>query len=278
MRLLAVYLYLLALPINLMGQDSVFLKEGTEIEGRVIRVTDLGVTLEHEGTSQLIETSQVFLIIYETGEVLNMTAPAAPSKAVTKDQPKKKLGRYRRDSLAVIYADGLLFQGFDFSFLRLVNPAKVGLEYSANRYFGAWNAYLWKELKLAKLIDRTWDSNRFNTEFDSSKRPEKWIFDSESGDIPIRKYLEAITGFHSSEREKQYYEVALAIFPIVFNKNLEEVQCRFIFYDPKSLDIYWAPIAYGKTGCCGMTGHWADGIYGTIKNMTKFIRAVNGKY
>lgn len=255
-----------------------FLKDGVEVEGRVLRVTDSGVKMEKEGASLLVESSKVFLIMYETGEVLSFAAPSGQVGETVQDQPQRNLGRYRRDSLAVINADGILVTGVDFSFLRLVNPSKVGMEANANRYLSAWNAYLWKELKLAKLLNRTWESNRYNMKFDSSRRPKKWIFNSKSNDLPIKKYLEAIAEFDLSESEKQYYEIALAIFPVELNKTLEEVQCRFVFYDPKSLDIYWAPIGYGKAGCYGMTGHWPDGMYGSVKSVTKFIRAVNGRY
>tara|TARA_R110000868_G_scaffold268615_2_gene527819 strand:- start:467 stop:949 length:483 start_codon:yes stop_codon:yes gene_type:complete len=157
-----------------------------------------------------------------------------------------------------------------------VNSSKVGTEVDVNRYMDAWNAYLRDEHPASKVIDRTWKENRIHDVFDFVDVPEKWIYGSSTKDRPIKDFLEGITKYQFPSTEKKYCTVALVVFPLEFNKYEEEAQCRFVFFNPKTLNIIWTPIAKGKTGYCGMTAHWANGVYDALMNMTRFVRRANG--
>lgn len=178
--------------------------------------------------------------------------------------------------MVVLTADGILFCGFNFSLIRLVNPEKLGTDEAVSRYVGIWNAYLREKLNVKKQINNTWEESRHIDLFDPNEKPTQLVFTNDTKDYPIDTYLRLIAKYKIDEKDKLYYDVALSVFPVEFNKYDEEVHCRFVFFNPKTLDIYWAPIATGKAGCCGMAGHWADGVFDSIKNLTGFVQAVKG--
>jgi hypothetical protein len=273
------------------------MKDGDEIEAKVTEILKNDIKYKRAsnptGPTYTISKSKVFMIRYESGDkdvfdeiYQNQTTEKSSQTPSTFIAPtnfvyqeglgdpychiKKPFGGkvYGDRANEIFYRQDLVFYGFDFTYLKLTNPAKIGDGIIiAPKYFEAWNEMLTYDLlPIGKISDWMGKPSIFvgNSVFEYHTYADMQNFVSAVNFcIPFEALQTIIQSYVL--REKQ--GVGMVINLVNFNKEGEYALLYVTFFDIATREIMFATEVSGNTGGSGMTKHWASGVEVAFRKM-----------
>ena len=275
------------------AQDVIILKNGDEIEAKVTEILQADIKYKRAsnptGPTYTLPINKVFMIRYESGDKdvfgnveqkkETYSNTSGSNKTITKKNPtefvfdseigneycqiKKKVGRkvYGDRGNEVFYRQDMVFYGFDLTYLRLTNPAKVGDGVIiVPKYYDAWNEELTYEmLPLRKISGWMSKPTLFlgNSVFPNYKYGDAQNFaTSVNYCIPFEDLSRIVGSYVLREKEG----LGMVVILSNFNKEREYSHIWVTFFDIATREIVFAVEATGKAGGAGMTKHWASGV------------------
>ena len=296
MKTLILFLTLLYAGICF-GQDVIIMKDGDEIEAKVTEILTDNIKYKRAsnptGPTYTISKSKVFMIRYESGDkdvfddvYQNLSTDNTARANSTYIPPteftyyddlgdpychvKKPFGGkvYGDRANEIFYRQDLVFYGFDFTYLKLSNPRKVGDGvFIVPKYFPAWNEMLIKDLlPIAKISSWMGKPGIFvgSSVYEYSTYADIHNFvNSVNFCLPFED-LQTIAQSYVL-REKQ--GVGMVINLVNFNKEKEYSLIYVTFFDIETREIMFAAEVSGNAGGSGMTKHWASGVEVAFRKM-----------
>jgi len=296
MKTLTLFLALLYAGICV-GQDVIIMKDGDEIEAKVTEILTDNIKYKRAsnptGPTYTISKSKVFMIRYESGDkdvfddvYQNLSTDNTAQANSTYIPPteftyyddlgdpychvKKPFGGKVSGDRAneIFYRQDLVFYGFDFTYLKLSNPRKVGDGvFIVPKYFPAWNEMLTKDLlPIAKISSWMGKPGIFvgSSVYEYSTYADIHNFVSSVNFCLPFEDLQTIVQSYVL-REKQ--GVGMVINLVNFNKEKEYSLIYVTFFDIETREIMFAAEVSGNAGGSGMTKHWASGVEVAFRKM-----------
>jgi hypothetical protein len=282
------------LAAHVFSQDLIILRNGDEIKAKVTEINETDIAYKREsnptGPTYKLKKSKVFFIHYASGDkdffgnaepVQNNTrtpqVSAAPDKFVYDPrigtegcQIKKREGVrvYGDRGNEIFYRNDIVYYGFDFTYLKLTNPGKVGKGVEIiQKYFDPMNEDLTKDfLPFGNL--KKW-----------MKQPSIILGSPVYPNYKYRDYHGFVTAqnfcidFNDLQKIVKAYVlreksgVGMVINLVNFNKEREYSLLYITFFDIASREILFAVKASGEAGGGGMTKHWATGVEGAVRGI-----------
>jgi hypothetical protein len=273
------------------------MKDGDEIEAKVTEILKDNVKYKRAsnltGPTYTIAKSKIFMIRYESGDkdvfdeinqdqpAVNSSVAASPFRPPTQFTYHEDLGNpychlkkpfggkvYGDRANEIFYRQDLVFYGFDFTYLKLTNPAKIGDGIIiAPKYFPAWNEMLTYDLlPIGKISDWMGKPSIFvgNSVFEYHTYADMQNFVSAVNFCMPFENLQTIIKSYVL-REKQ--GVGMVVNLVNLNKEGEYALIYVTFFDIASREIMFAAEVSGKAGGSGMTKHWASGVENAFREM-----------
>ena len=296
MKTLILFLTLLYAGICF-GQDVIIMKDGDEIEAKVTEILTDNIKYKRAsnptGPTYTISKSKVFMIRYESGDkdvfddvYQNLSTDNTVQANSTYIPPteftyyddlgdpychvKKPFGSkvYGDRANEIFYRQDLVFYGFDFTYLKLSNPRKVGDGvFIVPKYFPAWNEMLTKDLlPIAKISSWMGKPGIFvgSSVYEYSTYADIHNFVSSVNFCLPFEDLQTIVQSYVL-REKQ--GIGMVINLVNFNKEKEYSLIYVTFFDIETREIMFAAEVSGNAGGSGMTKHWASGVEVAFRKM-----------
>jgi hypothetical protein len=285
------------------AQDVIILKTGDEIEAIVTEVLKDDINYKKAsnpaGPTITLAKSKIFMIRYQSGDkdvfnkeekpnrsytntsgnkaVKTITLSGNPSEFVfdpdigdqycrIKKQRGVKL--YGTRGNEVYFRSDIVFYGFDITYLKLTNPAKIGDGIAiVSRHAEEWNEILTQEMLTVRKIS---DWMRKPTLFPgNSVFPNYRYMDTEyfvtSVNYCLR--LEDIEKIVKSYVLGEKSGIGMVVNLANFNKEREYSLIWVTFFDIDTREILFAVECSGKAGGPGMGKHWAEGVSNAFREM-----------
>lgn len=277
------------------GQDVIIMKDGDEIEAKVTEILKDNIKYKRAsnptGPTYTISKSKVFMIRYESGDKdifdeINPTQTVNSQTPSTFTQPtqfiyhddlgdpycpiKKSFGGkvYGDRANEIFYRQDLVFYGFDFTYLKLTNPGKIGDGiFIVPKYFPAWNEMLTYDLlPIGKISSWMGKPGIFvgNSVFEYNTYADMQNFVSPINFCMPFEDLQTIVQSYVLREKKG---VGMVINLVNFNKEGEYALVYVTFFDIETREIMFAAEVSGNAGGPGMTKHWASGVEEAVRNM-----------
>jgi hypothetical protein len=279
------------------SQDVIILKDGDDIEAKVTEILKDNIKYKRAsnptGPTYTIAKSKVFMIRYESGDkdvfddvYQNQSINSASEVNSTYTPPteflyyydlgdpychvKKPFGGkvYGDRANEIFYRQDLVFYGFDFTYLKLSNPRKVGDGvFIVPKYFPAWNEMLTQDmLPIAKISSWMGKPGIFvgSSVYEYSTYADVHNFVSSVNFCMPFEDLQTVVQSYVL-REKQ--GVGMVINLVNFNKEKEYALVYVTFFDIETREIMFAAEVTGNAGGSGMTKHWASGVEEAVRKM-----------
>ncbi len=270
------------------GQDLIVLKNGGDIEAKVLEILDTKVKYKKQsnlnGPSYSIAKSEIFMIKYASGDkdVFSNYQEASPSKTSNQGfvydprmgsigcQSNKRYGVkvFGTGANQIFFRGDVVFYGYDFTYLKLTNPKKTndGINY-VNEYVYQWNDLMMKKFipleKMKKWLGKPnlrWGTGVFGNY--RYNEPGNFV-------VPVNYCVSfnEIQEIVASYELNDYNGIGMVVNVINFNKIDETVTVYITFFDIESRSIMFATQAVGKASGSGMDGHWAEGINSAVRDL-----------
>lgn len=279
------------------SQDVIIMKDGDEIEAKVTEILNDNIKYKRAsnptGPTYTIEKAKVFMIRYESGDkdvfddVYQYPSTDNASQVNSAYTPptqftyyndigdpychvKKPFGGkvYGDRANEILYRQDLVFYGFDFTYLKLSNPRKVGDGvFIVPDYFPAWNEMLTYDLlPIAKISSWMRKPGIFvgSSVYEYSTYADVHNFVSSVNFCMPFEDLQTVVQAYVL-REKQ--GVGMVINLVNFNKEKEYSLIYVTFFDIETREIMFAAEVTGNAGGSGMTKHWASGVESAFREM-----------
>lgn len=285
--------FLLFYSVISFGQDVIILKNGDEIEAKVTEILSSEVKYKRAtnitGPTYTLAKSKIFMIRYESGDkdiFDSMDASASkpaekrsdisspvnsnPSEFVFDPeigdpycQIKKQMGAkvYGDRANEIFYRQDMVFYGFDLTYLKLTNKAKIGDGVMiVPQYFEEWNDLLTNDyLPVKKISD--WmskptlfvGSSVFPTYHDGDAQN---FVSAVNYCITFEDLQKIVKNYVLREKEG----IGMVVNLVNFNKEREYSLIYVTFFDIRTREIMFAAEVSGKAGGSGMGKHWASGV------------------
>ena len=280
------------------AQDVIILKNGEEIEAMVTEVRQSEISYKKAsnlgGPTYTMPISKIFMIKYQNGdkdvfgELEEERPERPPTPEVTANPVKTAAFKYDPEmgnpycrvkkqkgcmihgtrGNEVYFREDIIFYGFDFTYLKLSNPAKVGDGFRiVPKYIVAWNKMLTYELlpfdKMADWMRKPYMLNG------RSVFPYHQYMDAQNFVSSVTYCLQ----FEDIEKIVRGYElrekdgIGMVVNLSNFHKDREYAHIWVTFFDITTREILFAVEATGKAGGMGMTKHWAVGVEEAFRSM-----------
>jgi len=279
------------------GQDIIIMKDGDEIEAKVTEILNDNIKYKRAsnptGPTYTIAKSKVFMIRYESGDKdifdeINQDQATKNSSQVSSvftpptsfvyhedlGDPychiKKPFGGkvYGDRANEIFYRQDLVFYGFDFTYLKLTNPGKIGDGIIiAPKYFEAWNEMLTYDLlPIGKISGWMGKPGIFvgNSVFEYNTYADMQNFVSAVNFCMPFEDLQTIIQSYVLREKKG---VGMVINLVNYNKEGEYALIYVTFFDIETREIMFAAEVSGNAGGSGMTKHWASGVETAFRKM-----------
>jgi len=278
---------------TIFSQDMIILRNGDEIKAKVLEIDDTDIKYKRAsnptGPTYKLLKSKIFFIRYESGDKDFFGEPdpvqhkPAPTVVSSKDefiynpeigivgcQIKKRRGTkvYGNRGNEIYYRNDIVYYGFDFTYLKLTNPGKVGEGVDIiQKYFHPMNEELTIEflpLKSLKKWMKQASIVQGSPVFPNYKYRDYHEFVSaQNFCIPISDLQEIVNAYVLREKKG----VGMVINLVNFNKEREYALVYVTFFDIATREILFAVEASGEAGGGGMTKHWAVGVEAAVRDM-----------
>lgn len=294
-NLFTVMLVLFALSV--FSQDFIILKNGDEIEAKVLEIHDNKIDYKRysnpTGPTYHLNKSEIFMIKYASGDkdIFNasqstkQTIPPPPPKKVQQPksnefvydpnigssncQTQKSKGAkiYGNRGNEVFFRQDMVFYGYDLTYLRLTNPKKMGQSMQIiQQYFNDWNNEFNKEVGYKDLSK--WMGKKsmimgtpvFNNYY---KRDFSNFVEYGNFCLSFVDLQNIVSSYVLSESQG----IGMVINLVNFNKDREFSMGYVTFFDIGSRDILFAVLVTGEAGGGGMVGHWATGVEAAVREI-----------
>lgn len=279
---------------HVFSQDLIILRNGDEIKAKVTEINESDISYKREsnptGPTYKLQKSKIFFIRYASGDKdffgtadpVQRKATPSPTTSAPKEfvfdpnigiegcQIKKQKGTrvYGDRGNEIYYRNDIVYYGFDFTYLMLTNPGKVGKDVEIiQKYFFPMHEDLTKDfLPLASL--KKW-----------MKQPSIVMGNSVFPNYKYRDFHHFVSAqnfcirFDDLQRIVQSYVlrekkgVGMVINLVNFNKEREYALVYVTFFDIETREILFAVEASGASGGGGMTKHWAVGVEEAVRGM-----------
>lgn len=273
--------------ITIFGQDIIVLKNGGDIEAKVLEIRDNDIKYKKysnlSGPTYTLAKNEIFIIKYESGDKDDFSGYSGgmvksgssgfvydPNMGTIGCQSNKKFGvrLYGDQANQVFFRNDIVFYGYDFTYLKLTNARKAndGIDY-VGQYVNKWNDLLMQELlpipKLKKWMDKpnmywgtgVYSNYRFN-------QPANFVVPVNYC-ISINEIEQIVASYELNETQG----IGMVINVVNFNKPNETASVYVTFFDIQTREILFATYAIGKAGGSGMDGHWAEGINSAVREL-----------
>ena len=279
---------------TIFGQDLIILRNGDEIKAKVTEINADDISYKREsnptGPTYKLQKSKIFFIRYASGDkdffgkpdpVQNKPAPVqksvAPDQFVYDSQIgtvgcqiKKREGVkvYGNRGNEIYYRNDIVYYGFDFTYLKLTNPGKVGKGVEIiQKYFYPMNQDLTKDflpltnlkkwMKKPSIVQGSPVFPNYNyRDFHGFVSAQNFCISYNDLERIVKAYV---------LREKQ--GIGMVINLVNFNKEREYALVYVTFFDIATREILFAVEATGESGGSGMTKHWATGVESAVRGM-----------
>ena len=185
-------------------------------------------------------------------------------------QIKKQMGvkLYGDRGNEVYFRNDIVFYGFDLTYLKLTNPAKLGDGVViVPRHFEEWNKILTDDmLPFRKISDWMRKPTLFlgNSVFPNYRYTDAQYFVTSVNYCLEFKDIERIVKSYVL-REKE--GLGMVVNLSNFNKGKEYSHIWVTFFDISTREILFAVEVTGKAGGAGMGKHWAEGVSAAFREM-----------
>ncbi len=277
------------------SQDLIILRNGDEIEAKVLEIDDADIKYKRAsnptGPTYKLLKSKIFFIRYESGDkdffgepdpVQSKPPPPptvvdTPEKFVYDDgigtigcQIKKSEGTkvYGNRGNEIYYRNNIVYYGFDFTYLKLTNPGKVGKGVEIiQKYFYPMNEELTKEF-LPLISLKKWMKQpsivQGNPVFPNYKfRDYHGFVSAQNFCISFNDLQKIVNSYVLAEEQG----VGMVINLVNFNKEREYALVYITFFDIETREILFAVEASGEAGGSGMTKHWVVGVESAVRGI-----------
>jgi len=275
---------LILVSANIFAQDFIILKNGEEIEAKVLEINDTKIDYKKysniNGPTYHINKSEIFMIKYESGDkdIFNKTAPTRKTVSPVYDKPtefvynpnigtpncqtQKERGAkiYGNRGNEVFFRQDLVYYGYDMTYARLSNPKRMGESMMlVQKYFNDWNIEMEKNVgysefkkwmrKPSMLMGTSVFNNYYKRDFNKFVEYGNFCISFDDLQKIVKSYV---------LRETQ--GIGMVINIVNFNKDRESSMQYVTFFDIKTREILFAVLTTGEAGGGGMVGHWAKGV------------------
>jgi len=293
----SVFTVLLVLfALNIFSQDYIILKDGEEIEAKVMEIHDNKIDYKRysnpTGPTYHLNKSEIFMIKYASGDkdIFNasqstkQTTLTPPPKVQTSKsnefvydpnigtsncQTQKSKGAkiYGNRGNEVFFRNDLVFYGYDLTYLKLSNPKKMGQSMKIiQEYFNDFNNELNKEVgynnlskwmgKRSMIMGTPVFNNYYKRDFNNFVEYGNYCISFDNLQSIVNSYV-------LSESQG----IGMVINLVNFNKDREFAMAYVTFFDIGSRDILFAVLVTGEAGGGGMVGHWAQGVEMAVREI-----------
>jgi len=296
-----ILLGLFFLSVNLFAQDFIILKNGDEIEAKVLEINKTQIDYKKfsnpTGPTYHLNKSEIFMIKYASGDkdIFNAsqstskpTPPPTPPPASThlqssnpssfvydanigtpNCQVQKQRGAkiYGNRGNEVFFRQDVVFYGYDMTYARLSNPKRMGESMMLiQKYFNEWNTIFNKDVGYNDL--KKWMGKRsmiMGTPVFPNYYKRDFNNFVEYGNFCIS--FEDLQSIVKSYVLNESQGLGMVINVVNFNKGREYSMAYVTFFDIGSRDILFAVLVTGEAGGGGMAGHWASGIENGVRDI-----------
>ncbi len=289
---------LLAISFLSFGQDYIILKNGDEIIAKVLEINDLKIDYKRfsnqEGPTYHINKSEIFMIKYASGDKDVFNTSNSQNKTVAYTQPPVKKSNnspsvfiynpnigtancsaqkqrgakiFGNRGTEIFYRKDVVFYGYDFTYLKLSNPKKMGeSSMLIQKYFNEWNTIFNKNVGINSL--RKWLGKKTMTVGtpifpNYLKRDFENFIAYDNYCISFPDIQTIIKSYILNEKKG----IGMVINLVNFNKENEYSMAYVTFFDITSRDILYSVLVTGEAGGGGMAGHWASGVEDAVRNI-----------
>jgi len=278
-------LCLILMSANIFAQDFIILKNGEEIEAKVLEINDTKIDYKKytniNGPTYHINKSEIFMIKYESGDkdIFNTSTPTRetarpsvyekptefvynPDIGTPNCQTQKARGAkiYGNRGNEVFFRQDLVYYGYDMTYARLSNPKKMGESMVlVQKYFNDWNLEMEKTVgypefkkwmrKPSMLMGTSVFNNYYKRDFNKFVEYGNFCISFDDLQKIVKSYV---------LRETQ--GIGMVINIVNFNKDRESSMQYVTFFDIKTREILFAVLTTGEAGGGGIVGHWAKGV------------------
>lgn len=287
------FIFTIVLSSHLFSQDVIILKDGDDIEAKVLEINDTDIKYKKHsnlsGPTYKLEKSKIFMIRYESGDKdmfdsnniqLRQSSPSVfiaptefnydPSIGNNGCQIKKSPGIrvYGDRGNEIYYSNNMVYYGFDFTYVKLTNARKTGDGVEIiQKYFTPMNEDLTRDVLPLNTLKKWMNQPRiiqgqsvfpnYNyRDFHGLVSAQNYCIDFNDLEKIIQSYV---------LREKQ--GTGMVINLVNFNKEREYSLVYVTFFDIETREILFATEASGEAGGSGWGGHWVTGIENAVRNM-----------
>lgn len=296
---------LVMFSIQVFSQDFIILKNGDEIEAKVLEIHDNRIDYKKysnpSGPTYHLNKSEIFMVKYASGDkdIFNTAPPTvkpaptpqptppptpAPKQVQTlkhaefvydanigtpncHTQKQRGAKIYGNRGNEVFFRQDLVFYGFDLTYLKLSNPKKMGQSMQLiQKYFNDWNNEFNKEVGYDNLSK--WMGKRsmmMGTPVFNNYYKRDFNNFVEYGNYCIS--FEDLQKIVSSYVLNEKQGIGMVINLVNFNKDKEYAMTYITFFDIGSREILFAVLATGEAGGGGMVGHWATGVEEAVRDV-----------
>lgn len=272
---------------QLYSQDLIILKNGNDIEAKVLEINSKNIDYKKysniNGPTYHLDKSEIFMIKYQSGDKDMFTNNVSGDKPETSTnsetnrptefiynssignsncQVQKNRGAkiYGNKSGDVFYRQDLVFYGYDLTYTKLTNPDKIGQSMTlVQEYFNDWNNEFNKEIGINN-IKRWMDKpnmlmgtpvfqNYYKRDFNN-------FVDYGNYCISFEDLQKIINSYVINESQG----IGMVINVVNFNKDREYSMQWITFFNIQTREILYAVLTTGEAGGGGMVGHWASGV------------------
>jgi len=281
-----IILCLMFVSVNIFAQDFIILKNGEEIEAKVLEINEHNIDYKKysniNGPTYHINKSEIFMIKYESGDkdIFNTSGTVrekAPAKTIYSKpndfvynpnigtpncQTQKERGAkiFGNRANEVFFRQDLVYYGYDMTYARLSNPKKMGESMILiQKYFNDFGQELEKNVgysefkkwmrKSSMLLGNSVFSNYYKRDFNKFVEYGNYCISFND----LQKIIESYV-----IRESQ--GIGMVINVVNFNKDREFSMQYITFFDIKTREILYALLTTGEAGGGGFVGHWAKGV------------------
>lgn len=288
-------IFAFAFSFHVFSQDIVILKNGDEIEAKVLEIDDNVIKYKRAsnptGPTYKLEKSKIFMIRYESGdkdmfgnsdtEVVRkapnsqpFTSPTEfiydPAIGINGCQIKKSMGVkvYGNRGNEIYYSNNIVYYGFDFTYVKLTNARKIGDDIEIiQKYFTPMNEDLTRDILPLSTLKK-W----MNQPGIIQGQPvfPNYNYRDFHGFVTAQNYC---INFNDLEKIVQSYVLneqhgtGMVINLVNFNKEREYSLVFVTFFDIATREILFATEASGEAGGSGWGSHWVTGIENAVRNM-----------